>query len=495
MRIAIASSEAAPFSKTGGLADVTGTLFREYVKMGLEAYLFVPLYRQTDERFKEDLRDTGLVFDISLGRAARRCTVFTLQDNTEILGNRAGGKKPGGTSPCRVFFIGNDEFFGRSELYGTASGDYPDNDQRFIFFQKSVLEICNKLDLTVDIMHCNDWQTGLIPLYLKMLRGKSPALKKTVSVLTIHNLGYQGLFPPQTLETAGVGMDIFTPEGLEFYGKVNFLKAGIIWADLITTVSKTYAKEILTPDSGFGLDGILRKRSDSIIGIRNGINYSEWNPHTDKFIPHTYGKSRLEGKTACKNELIKRCSLSGNASLPLMCYIGRLSTQKGIDILSEAIAALMSEGINIIVVGRGEGPYYNMLDSMRSRFAGNFHFHIGFDEPFAHFVYAGSDIFLMPSKYEPCGLGQMIAMHYGTIPVARNTGGISDTVEEGKTGFLFNEYSTGAFTNSINTALGKYSSKKAWGDIVRNAMGADFSWKESVKIYLTAYKNAIIAKN
>jgi starch synthase len=351
--------------------------------------------------------------------------------------------------------------------------------------------------MDMDIIHCNDWQTGLIPLYLKTLYRGASVFRKTRSVITIHNLGYQGIFPPQTMEITGLGWEFFNMEGIEFYGNVNFLKAGIIGADIITTVSRTYAKEILAHEFGFGLDGVLRKRADSIAGILNGINYREWNPSNDKFLPQTYNKSSLSGKLKCKKELMKKCSLSGNMNTPLLCFIGRLSSQKGIDILADAmhqlIAKLITKEINIVIIGKGDEYYHALLNSVKDRVGDSLFFYYGFNEALAHLAYAGSDIFLMPSRYEPCGLGQMIAMRYGTIPVARKTGGLADTIENEKTGFLFDEYSTESLVNGINRALSTYSSKKHWQKIVKNAMSKDFSWQRSAEMYLEIYSDKFMA--
>lgn len=476
MRIAIAASEAVPFSKTGGLADVAGTLFREFLAMGHEAMLFVPYYKKTAEQFGGNIQDSGIEIEIPLGSAVRTCKVFT-----SIVG---------GSSP-NVFFIGNNEFFFRDELYGTSEGDYPDNDQRFVFFSRSILEICKKLELRIDIIHCNDWQTGLIPLYIKTVYGYKLIFEKTASVLTIHNLGYQGLFPLSTLEITGLSASLFHPEGIEFFGKINFLKAGIVGADVITTVSKTYAEEILAPEFGFGLDGILRKRSSSLVGILNGIDTMEWNPSSDKFIARNYDKSNLQGKQACKEQLIKEASLNSSVSDPLMCFIARLSSQKGLDLLEDAIPALLSQGARIIVIGKGDISYQTMLDSISKRFSEHFFFYADFDETLARLTYAGSDIFLMPSRYEPCGLGQMIAMRYGTLPVAHKTGGLSDTIEDGKTGFLFGEYNLPSFMDAISRALKTFLDKKAWRKMIGNAMDKDFSWGKSAREYIAIYQNAL----
>lgn len=475
MKIALVSAEAVPFSKTGGLADVAGTLFKEYLAMNHDALLFVPFYKSTHEKFSGVVQDSGIELDIPIGAASKTCKVYT--------------GHTGGTGP-NIYFIGNEQYFFRDELYGTSFGDYPDNDQRFAFFSRSVLEICKRLDLSLDIMHCHDWQTALIPLYMKTLYSNVRAFKKTVSVMTIHNLGYQGLFPAQTLEVTGLDASLFNPEGIEFYGKTNFLKAGIVGADLITTVSKTYSEEIRTPEFGFGLDGVLRKRGSCIFGIMNGIDYSEWDPATDTFLVRNYDKSSLPGKQACRKHLIEKAALHSSAG-PLMCFIGRLSYQKGVDLLAEAMPHLLAEGARIVVIGRGEARYLSMLEEVKKRSNNSLFLHTEFDEPFAHLAYAGSDIFLMPSRYEPCGLGQMIAMRYGTIPVARRTGGITDTVEDDKTGFLFEEYSLSSLMEAVKRALKAFNNKKAWRKTIGNAMNTDFSWKKSAQEYIEIYKNTI----
>lgn len=476
MNVAIVTSEAVPFSKTGGLADVTGTLFKEYLEMGVDAFLFVPLYKKTLEQFEGNIHDTGIAIDIPLAKAFRKCRVFTLK----MQGVKGKGQE-------RVFFISNDEYFGRDELYATPYGDYPDNDQRFVFFCKSVLDVLKRLNIDINVIHCNDWQTGLIPLYLKTIYGNADVFRKTISVITIHNLGYQGIFPPQTMEIIGLGWEFFNMDGLEFYGNVNLLKAGIVGADIITTVSRTYAKEILSPESGFGLDGILRKRADRIYGILNGIDYKEWNPSADNFLPCTYNKNRLSGKTKCKAELLKKLSLKSDTDTPLISFIGRLSGQKGIDIFADAIPEIIARGVNIVIIGKGEDYFQTLLNSIKGRFAKRLFFYSGFDEAIAHLAYAGSDMLLMPSKYEPCGLGQMIAMRYGTIPIGRKTGGLTDTIEDGQTGFLFDEYSSKGLMSGVNRALLCYADKEAWQRMIKIVMSKDFSWERSAKLYLELY--------
>jgi len=494
MRIALISSEAVPYSKTGGLADVAGTLFREYNRMGIEASLFVPLYKVTSEHFRGSLVDTGTEIDIPVGKIAKKCRVFT-----------AGQKRSADQRNGTVYFVCNDEYFDRDEMYCDATGDYPDNDARFVFFCKSVLEICRKFSLVFDVLHCNDWQTGLIPLYLRTLYWRGPFFKEARTILTIHNLGFQGLFPASAVELIGLGRDIFNPEGIEFYGKVNFLKAGIISADILTTVSPTYAKEILTAEKGFGLDGMLRKRVDSLFGVLNGIDYTEWDPADDDFIPSNYSKTNLSGKADCKKELLSRCGLKGSQETPLLCFVGRLSAQKGIDLITNTMDQLMKNGVDLLVLGKGDSRLEAVLKDYGRRYPGRAYIGIGFDEALAHLAYAGSDIFLMPSVYEPCGLGQMIAMHYGTIPVAYDTGGLADTIVSPgdhvekffcekiygtikETGFLFGSHSPDFFLGEIRKALCIYCNKDIWRKLMKNAMGRDFSWKKSAAMYLELYK-------
>lgn len=481
MRIVLAASEAVPFSKTGGLADVAGTLYKEYLARGIDVRLFVPLYQKTREQFGSSLRDTGITLDVPVGKASRPCRVFTPEGN-------------GGGNAGAVYLLDNAELFDREELYGPPAGDYADNDQRFIFFSRAILEVCVRLGATVDVVHCNDWQTGLVPLYMKTLYKNEPVVGKALSVLTIHNLGYQGLFPPQTMETTGLDHNLFNPEGIEFYGKVNFLKAGIVGADIITTVSRTYAEEILTPGSGFGLDGVLRKRKQALTGIVNGIDYNEWDPSADPHLPKNYTKSTLTGKAACKRELMEQSGLKGDPSAPLISFIGRLSSQKGVDLIAEALPELLKTGAKVIIMGRGDERYLALLQSMVERFAGSFHFCPAFNEPFAHLTYAGSDMLLMPSLYEPCGLGQLIAMHYGTLPLARETGGLADTVEDGVTGFLFRDYSSSALIDAAQRALSIYARGKPWQGMVKKAMSRDFSWANSARRYLELCAQGLAAR-
>lgn len=498
MKIAIVASEATPFSKTGGLADVAGALFKEYLRTGVRTDLFVPMHRETKARFGALAQDSGAGIEIPLGKTRKECSIYTL--GSDVLFERDRPDASG-----TVYLIGNDEFFDREELYDAGGTPYPDNDQRFIFFCRAVIECCRHFGLSHDILHCNDWQSALIPMYIRTVYKDDPLLQRSRTVFTIHNLAFQGVFSPYCMGAAGLGWEYFTPDGLEYYGRVNFLKAGIIWADRITTVSATYALEILTPELGFGLDGLLRKRRTVLTGILNGIDCEEWDPAADRLIPHNYSSTDLTGKAICKREVIRKTGLKGPADAPLVCFVGRLSVQKGIDLLIGSMPELIGLGARVIIVGKGDEPLQEGLGSLRSRFPGALSLHLGFDEDLARNVYAASDIFLMPSHYEPCGLGQMIAMRYGTVPVARKTGGLADTIEaagdsleqifcssyfgeSNATGFLFGPYDQAAFMREIKRALCVFSNRKAWQGLMRNALSRDFSWRRSAQQYIDLYR-------
>lgn len=484
MKIAIVSSEAVPFAKTGGLADVAGTLFRTFRQMGNDVVLFLPLYRSVRAQYGRDLREIDTPFSIQLGGEEATVRLFALD---KMPFDSKAGRRPAGQSG-RVLFVANDAFFDREELYGTADAAYADNAQRFIFFSKAVTEAISRLGYEFDAVHCNDWQTALIPYYMKTLWRGAPAFAKTRSVFTIHNLGYQGIFPPEAMALIGLGWEYFTLHGLEFYGQVNLLKAGIAGADAITTVSPTYAAEILTAEYGFGLEGALSARRERLHGILNGIDYAEWTPYADPHLPSRYSSAHLAGKAWCRRTLVSEWKLSDGLSRPLIGFVGRLADQKGVDLIAEAIPEMIRLGANIILVGKGEARLHNALSALQDRFPGHMHLTIGFAEPHAHHVYAASDLFLMPSRYEPCGLGQMIAMRYGTIPVARRTGGLADTIDHGRTGFLFDEPTAVALTGSVREALAALRNKSSWRKLVRAAMDEDFSWTRSAQQYLDLYQ-------
>ena len=471
MNVIMATPEAFPYAKTGGLADMAGTLAKELSKLKVQMLLFMPFYRTVKERFTPEKLDRS--FEVEIG------------------GQRISGElyRDGNT-----IFIGCDRFYDRPELYGTPSGDYPDNPQRFIFFSRAVFEAARLLDFKPDIIHCHDWQAGLIPLFLKMFYRKNvPFFAGAKSVLTIHNMGYQGIFTADVLPLTGLPAELFNPEGVEFYGKINFLKAGITGADMVTTVSPAYAAQIQTAEHGFGLDGVLLKCGGSLRGIINGIDYGVWDPARDGHITKAFnGKNFMEGKSACKKQLASACGFS-DPEAPLVSFVGRLSYQKGVDLICAAAYDIASEGVNLLFLGKGDAVYQEELTALAERHNGRICVRIGYEEDLAHLIYAGSDIFLMPSRYEPCGLGQMISLRYGTPPVAADTGGLSDTVRNylpmsGKgTGFLYEGDDPRSLKQSLWYALSIYQRADCWRRLVRNAMREDFSWKKPAALYKGLY--------
>lgn len=472
MKVLIASSEAIPYAKTGGLADVAGSLVKELRSINVNARLIVPMYKGIKKKFNPEY--TGHNLTITLGGKKYTASLF-VSEKTSI-------------------FIRCDEFFDRSEIYGTSQGNYDDNDFRYIFFSKAVLEACKILDFMPDVIHCNDWHTAIIPLYIKTIYKKD--FKRTATLLTIHNLGYQGIFPESTMTITGLGPELFDPKVMEFYGQVNILKAGITSADSISTVSPNYAREILDEGMGFGLDGVLKDRAEDLIGIINGIDYSEWDPSRDEAIPYPYSRNDMSGKNKCKNYLVKKCGFK-TGKLPLLSVVGRLASQKGLDILLDAADEIFSFGANLVVLGTGDKDIAERLEELSVRYKQSVSVNLGFDEDLAHLIYAGSDMILIPSRYEPCGLSQMIGMRYGTVPIARSTGGLKDSIDDFDaikkkgTGFLFRDYRASSLEECIKRALCVYVNSESWKKLVVNCMKEDFSWQASSKKYLTLYRRLI----
>lgn len=487
MKLALVSAEAYPFSKTGGLGDVVGALFKEFIKAGIDVNLFLPYYRITKANFHEKVKNSSIVYGVPVGSQLKFGGLRTLQAFVDSDDNLIFKPSDWGN----VFFIEHNDYFDREELYGTNSGEYLDNAERFVFFSRAVLEVCKVMNLKFDIIHCHDWHTALIPLYLKTFYKECSCYEKTKTVLTIHNLGYQGIFSREKLEVTGFGYEMFHIDGFEFYGMVNFLKVGLFNADIITTVSPTYAKEILTPEYGFGLDGVLRKRKENLIGIINGIDYKIWNPEKDPFIVQTYGVQNFNEKIKNKKHLIEITGIKSSLDSPLIGFIGRMAYQKGIDIVVEALPEFIEKGVSFIFEGTGEHYYENQIKKLQNNYSSKIYAFIGFDEALAHKIYAGVDGLLVPSKYEPCGLSQLISMRYGTPPICRRTGGLADTVEDGVTGFLFSEYSSSALTEAIYRFLEVYFDKEKFSNMIYEAMTRDFSWSNSCKKYIELYKGLI----
>ncbi len=472
------SSEAAPFSKTGGLGDVAGALPSALAGQGCDVSLFLPLYRETMERGAE-IRDTGVEVVVPLGRRMVRASVY-----------RAG------RSAVKTFFIRSDEYFDRSFLYGTPERDYFDNLERFTLFSRAVLEASAALGLRPDVVHANDWQTGLVPLYIKQLYRCDAAFRGAATLFTVHNSAFQGLFPADSYDVLGISHRLFTPAGIEFWGSISLLKAGLVFADILTTVSPGYCRELKTPRCGHGLEGLYRARSKDLFGVLNGVDYNEWDPAVDPLIPARYSVGEMGGKAECRKALLKEFGLRDPGPGPVAGMVTRLTPQKGVDLVIRAMDGLMEAGLSLVIVGSGDSRTVARLERACAGFPGRVALKPAFDNVLAHLVEAGSDIFLMPSKFEPCGLNQIYSMKYGTIPVVRATGGLNDTVrdygiEERPTGFKFRRYSAGAFLEAVKRAVEVFGKKKEWRELQATAMSEDFSWSRSAERYVELYELAM----
>jgi starch synthase len=457
MKIAMCASEVVPFAKTGGLADVAGALPLALEALGQEVIIIMPRYKVIQN------------------------SKFKIQRLNDDISYSAIGKN------IKVYFIENDNYFNRDDLYGDKKGDYKDNLDRFSYYSRRSLELLKEINFKADIIHLHDWQSALIAVYLKILYRDNPFYKNIKTVLTIHNIGYQGLFPKEEFPKLGLDWGLFNMEGLEFYNKINILKGGMEFCDTINTVSPTYSKEIQTPEFGFGLEGILNLRRNCVFGILNGLDYSIWNPQNDKFIAKNYSVNNIEDKYKNKEELQKICKLPAKKDVPLFGIVSRLAQQKGLDILAEGIKEICTMNLQLVILGTGDLKYHILLKDMVKKYPKVISLHLKFDDPLAHRIYAGSDIFLMPSKYEPCGLGQMISLKYGTIPLVFKTGGLADTVTQDN-GFLFDSYEKEDLIKTISKTTQAFKNQKKWRGFIAKAMQCNFSWQESAKKYIQLYE-------
>jgi len=419
MKILIASPEIVPFAKTGGLADVSGALPKALEKLGEDVTAIMPKYRAVDDK-KFGLEYTGINIQVPISNRIEEAKIYKGYINSH---------QPVANKEIPIYFIDKKEYYDRPYLYGTPAGDYPDNAERFIYFDRAILETCKTIGLKPDVIHCHDWQTGMVPVYLKTLYKDDPFFKETSTLFTVHNLGYQGLFWHLDMHLTNLGWDIFSPDGIEFYGKINILKGGLVYSDAITTVSKTYSQEIQTKEYGCGLDGVLRKRKDDLYGVENGIDYEEWNPATDKYLSAKYLKENLSGKWDCKKDLLNIYGLKASKEVPVLSVISRLADQKGFDLIAEIMDDLMKLDVQFVLLGTGEDKYHKLFEDIGKKYPSKAGIKIGFDNALAHKIEAGADMFLMPSRYEPCGLNQLYSLKYGTIPIVRATGGLNDTIE------------------------------------------------------------------
>ena len=476
MRILLASSEVAPFAKTGGLADVAGALPKALAALGHEVRVVMPKYRMVDEA-KHGLRRILPRLPVPIAGTLESAAVWE-----------------GAIASVPVYFFQQDEYYDREGLYQLAGRDHPDNAERFAFFCRAILELARFLDFVPDVFHCNDWQTAMVPTYLRTVFQGDPEFRGSGVLFTVHNLGYQGLFRPAAMAVANLGPELFNPFGLEFYGKVNFLKAGLVFSDLINTVSRKYSQEIQTEEFGCGLEGVLRSRGRDVHGILNGMDYEEWHPSRDPYIAAPFSVEDLAGKAACKADLQRLFGLPERSEAPLLAVISRLAAQKGIDLIVDALDALLDLDTQLVLLGTGEPALHEAFEAAKIRHPSQLGLRLGFDVALSHKIEAGSDIFLMPSRYEPCGLNQMYSLAYGTIPIVRATGGLDDTIQSFDpesgigNGFKFAEETAEAFLAATRNAVALYRQSTPWRRVIANAMRCDFSWTRSAAEYEALYR-------
>ena len=475
MKILFVSSEGLPYSKTGGLADVVEGLPQALQALGHEVAVLLPRYH------------------------GNKLASLLVSSVTTALGEKLRFPAIGEAAPVkgvRYFFVDDPPYFDRAHLYGDKSGDYVDNAERFAEFSRVAIEAMKRVWLP-DVVHCHDWQTGLVPVLLRTQHATDPVVRSLPVVFTIHNLGYQGIFPQTALRDTGLPRTLFTMDALEYYGKVNLLKGGLIFADYLTTVSRRYAKEIQTAEFGCGLEGVIRNRADRLVGILNGVDYSAWNPESDSLIAQNYSAQNLEGKRACKRDLLAAFHLpEENLDRPLLGIVSRFVDQKGFDLIADIASELVKENIALAALGAGLPEYEKLFKGLADKNPARVGVKIGYDNTLAHKIEAGADIFLMPSRYEPCGLNQIYSLRYGTPPVVRATGGLDDTIQNYSakthqgTGFKFEEYDGEALLGAIRAALKAYRDPKVWHTIQANGMAKDYSWKASAPAYVTLYEAA-----
>jgi len=481
LRVLFASPEVAPFAKTGGLADVAGSLPDALRRRGLDVSIALPCYRMVREG-GFSLRPLLAGLRVPLGSDIFKCSVLQAQTKEGV----------------PVYLFEREDLFDRPNLYATPEGDYYDNLERFAFFSRAVLLFLKETGSPVDVIHCHDWQTGLVPAFLKTVYGDDRLLGTASTIFTIHNIGYQGLFPREKLAVCGLPAGMFRMDGLEYWGQMSLLKAGIVYGDALTTVSPSYAREIQEPEFGLGMEGVLRKRSKDLYGILNGADYTVWSPDEDPEIPYPYNMDRVGDKAKNKEALLAETGLKdGLRNRPVLGMISRLSSQKGCDLLIQVMQDIVDLGAGVVILGSGEEKYQTLLQEASRRNPGAVSLRIGFDESLAHRIMAGADILLMPSLYEPCGLTQMYALKYGTVPLVRATGGLNDTIaafdpETGQgNGFKFGPYRADAMMRAVRDAVRIYQDSASWRTLMRNGMRQDFSWDRSAQRYLDLYRGIV----
>ena len=477
MQIVFAASEAVPFAKTGGLADVVGALPQQILKLGHEVTVYLPLYREVQQHLNGE------------PTYAVRSITIPFPHRNRFVGIVDGGVRDG----VKFYFVDCPELFDRQGLYGNNGDTYGDNAERFGLFCRAVLEATKLLGVP-DIFHVHDWQAALIPVLLRTVYSTDPVLKKCGTVLTIHNAAYQGWFPPATTEQLLLPWELFTYDKLEHYNIFNFLKGGIVYANALTTVSRKYAEEIQTPEFGSGLDGAMRQRKADLHGILNGVDYAEWDPATDGNLAAHYSPADLAGKRECRKDLLHAFGLEAPDATPVIGVCSRFASQKGFDLLEQIAGRLAERDVAVVALGTGEPYYEKFFRDFAYANAGRFAVQIRYDDAMAHKIEAGADIFLMPSRFEPCGLNQIYSLKYGTVPVVRATGGLDDTVEEWNpglntgTGFKFMPYEAQALLDAIDRALATFPDKNQWSQLMQNGMAQNFSWQQPAREYAALYE-------
>jgi starch synthase len=481
MRILLCSPEITPYAKTGGLADVAGALPEALHALGCDVRLFMPLYRCARE--------------VAATLVPLIANVPLVVGGQTLHGNLWQSVTPGGIP---IYFLEKDEFFDRTYLYGTAQGDYEDNAERYIAYCQAVLPLCQQLDWYPNILHSHDWQAALVSAYWYHLWRYQDQFAHSATVFTIHNLAYQGIFPPSHFALTHLPPHAFSVDGMEFWGNCSFLKSALVYSDLLTTVSPRYSQEIQNPDLGSGLDGVLRERRTRLVGILNGVDYRVWNPETDALIAARFTVKRMEGKRLCKEALLTELEFPNESrSYPLLGMITRLVPQKGLDLLREILDELLALNVSLVILGTGEAGIEGWLREKARQHAAKLRLCVGFDEPLAHRIEAGTDLFLMPSQFEPCGLNQMYSLRYGTIPIVHAVGGLDDSIvdvmlnPDSGTGFKFYQYTAFDFFYTTRSALELYGDLERWRQLQRRAMLEDFSWERAARSYLQGYQSAL----
>jgi starch synthase len=479
VNILLASSEVFPYSKTGGLADMVGALGKALATDGHTVTIVTPLYRVVREKHRK-VEPTGITFSLPLGSLTIEANVWTAHPAEGLT----------------ILFVEQSEFYDRPALYGEGGRDYPDNAARFIFFSKAVAHLARTAETPFDVVHVHDWQVALVPLLLRYGQRAGTWDNPPASIITIHNLAFQGVFPYQDYLLTNLPNDYFNSQGVEFYNKMNCLKAGIVFADMITTVSPRYAREIMTEQYGCGLDGVLRARQERLVGILNGVDYSEWNTETNPLLKFNYSIDDFSGKAEQKRALQVEMGLPPAPDIPLFGTISRLADQKGIDIAIGALEEMLSTRMQFVMLGSGDPEFERGFKRLQERYPDKVSVRIGYDHGLSHRIEAGCDFFLMPSRFEPCGLNQMYSLRYGTIPIVRVTGGLDDSVTditehpEHADGIKFYEYSARALTKAIRKALVLFENKELLDHYRRNAMSVDYSWEHTTHEYEAVFRRA-----